>query len=515
MKNKEKNAIIEGALSLTIATMIVKILGAIYKIPMSYVLGEEGMGYFNSAYTVYSLFYLLCTAGVPKSIMIMYGEAEAEGKRKKLIIVTSLVFFTIIGITTSILFAILSYPLSSLIGSPNAYVAMLFISPSILFSAVSGVIRGYFSAKTKFIHVAVSQIVEGAGKLVFGLILAISASKSSASLSMVSAFAILGATLGSLLSLIYLLFNAKIEKSNDKYQQKVKFNESVRIIKRIISISAPIAVGALILSITNIIDLGMVMVRLRSLGYSENLATALYGNYTTYAAPIFNTIISLFTPLTIAFMPTLIKERHNRKRFNDILRDEIDISYFVFVPLTIGVCVYAEEILMILFANNGIFLGSRLLIYLIMSIFFLIPLSILNCAMEAVGEEKVTMISMFVGGILKVVVGYILIGNQNFGILGAPISTLVFYITAFITSVIYACKRKKINIPFITPLALPLANSFISIYAIYAIYLYISTKINWVISFILAVIMTIIVYFVLNVLEGDLKKKIQIRNLIS
>jgi stage V sporulation protein B len=214
-------------------------------------------------------------------------------------------------------------------------------------------------------------------------------------------------------------------------------------------------------------------------------------------------------------MPTLIKERHNKKRFNDILRDEIDISYFVFVPLTIGVCVYAEEILMILFANNGIFLGSRLLIYLIMSIFFLIPLSILNCAMEAVGEEKVTMISMFVGGILKVVVGYILIGNQNFGILGAPISTLVFYITAFITSVIYAYKRKKINIPFITPLALPLANSFISIYAVYAIYLYISTKINWVISFILAVIMTIIVYFVLNVLEGDLKKKIQIRNRIS
>ena len=514
MKNKEKNTIIEGALSLTIATMIVKILGAIYKIPMSYVLGEEGMGYFNSAYTVYSLFYLLCTAGVPKSIMIMYGETEAEGKRKKMI-VTALVFFTIVGISTSILFAILSYPLSNFIGSQNTYVSMLFISPSILFSAVSGVIRGYFSAKTKFIHVAVSQIVEGVGKLVFGLILAISASKSSASLNMVSAFAILGTTLGSLLSLTYLLINAKTEKHDDKYQQKPEFSETLYIIKRITSISAPIAVGALILSITNIIDLGMVMVRLRSLGYSENIAAALYGNYTTYATPIFNTIISLFTPLTIVFMPALIKERHNRKRFDDILHDEIDISYFIFVPLSIGVCVYTEEILMILFTNNGAFLGSRLLIYLIMSIFFLIPLSILNCAMEAAGEEKVTMISMFVGGILKVGVGYVLIGNQRFGILGAPISTLVFYITAFITSVIFAYKKKKIDIPFITSLALPLANSFISIYVVYAIYLYVSAKINWVISFVLAIIMTIIVYLILNILEGNLKEKIQIKNRIS
>ena len=162
VKNKEKNIIIEGAISLTIATVIVKILGAIYKIPISYVLGEEGMGYFNSAYTVYSLFYLLCTAGVPKSIMILCGEFEVEDKKIKSIISTALIFFSIIGLAISILFAILAYPLSNFIGSPNAYFAMLFISPSIFFSAISGVIRGYFSAKTKFVHIAISQIIEGA-----------------------------------------------------------------------------------------------------------------------------------------------------------------------------------------------------------------------------------------------------------------------------------------------------------------------------------------------------------------
>ena len=515
VKNKEKNIIIEGAISLTIATVIVKILGAIYKIPISYVLGEEGMGYFNSAYTVYSLFYLLCTAGVPKSMMILCGEFEVEDKKIKSIISTALIFFSIIGLAISILFAILAYPLSNFIGSPNAYFAMLFISPSIFFSAISGVIRGYFSAKTKFVHIAISQIIEGAGKLVFGLILAILASRLTISLNMISAFAILGATLGCLLSFIYLLVNIKFDKYNYKCRQKIKIDEVMHIIKRIINISSPIAIGALILSITNIIDLGMVMVRLRSLGYTEPISTALYGNYTTFATPIFNTLVSLFSPLTIAFMPALIKERFNKKGFMEILCNEINISYFIFVPFSIGVCVYSEEILMILFADNGVFLGSKLLVYLIMSIFFLIPLSILNNAMEAVGEEKITMISMIVGGFFKIAVGYFLIGNQNFGILGAPISTLVFYITAFLTSAIIAHKKKDIDIPFITYLALPLINSFISIYAIYAVYLYASTKLNWIISFIFAVIMTIIVYFFLSLLEGILKEKIQIKNRIS
>ena len=79
-KSIEKNTVLEGALSLTIATVIVKVLGAIYKIPISYILGEEGMGYFNSAYTVYSFFFLLCTAGVPKAIMVLCAEENDKNQ---------------------------------------------------------------------------------------------------------------------------------------------------------------------------------------------------------------------------------------------------------------------------------------------------------------------------------------------------------------------------------------------------------------------------------------------------
>lgn len=503
----KKNAVLEGALSLTIATVIVKILGAIYKIPISHILGEEGMGYFNSAYTVYTFFFLLCTAGVPKAIMLLCADVNGDSREENKIISSALGFFALIGIIISVAFSFFSTPLSKLIGSPKAYLSMIFIAPSILFSAISGVFRGYFSAKVKFLHVAISQMIEGAGKLFFGIILAIASSYVKAQLNTISAFAILGATLGSLSSLLYLYIITKKSKSIKIIGQKSTIDEKLLIISQIIKISLPIAIGAMIMSITNIIDLGIVMRRLISLGYSSAAATALYGNFTTFATPMFNTVVSLFTPLTVAFMPALIKERADKHKLYDVMQNELDISFFIFIPITIGVCIYSEEILLLLFDDGGVFLGSRLLIYMMLSIFFLIPLSVINCTMEALGEVRVPMISMLIGGIFKIISGYVLIGNMGFGIIGAPISTLIFYGTALITSSIIAYKKAGIIIPIIRSSLLPLVNSFVAIYTVYPLYAYISTKINWILAFLLSVALSIGLYLTINALQDLTKLK--------
>lgn len=514
-KDKIKGKVLESALSLTIATIVVKVLGAIYKIPISYVLGEEGMGYFNSAYTVYSFFYLLCTAGVPKAIMILCAETDnyREHHENKIIKI-SLKFFICVGIVISLVFIAFSRTLARLIGSPDSYKSMIFIAPSILFASLSGVIRGYFSSRVKFIHVAISQIIEGAGKLVFGLILGIFSSRIFLSTSTVAAFSILGATCGSLLGYLYLEIKRKSEMSGDNKGQKSVLRENTTVIKRLIKISLPIAAGAMIMSIVNIIDLGIVMNRLKSLGFTTTATTALYGNYTTYATPIFNAVISLFTPITIAYMPVLIQEKNTKITFLNVIKDQLDISFFVFVPLTVGISVYSEEILLLLFEDGGVYQGSILLFYLILSVIFILPLSIMNCALEAAGEVKAPMISMLVGSIFKIISAYFLIGSPDFGIIGAPISTLIFYSVALITSLGIANKKIGVIPPIIRSIALPVINSFISIYSIYPIYTYLSMRISWMISFMASIISSIIIYVILSVLEGKLKRNqyIKIQN---
>jgi stage V sporulation protein B len=204
-------------------------------------------------------------------------------------------------------------------------------------------------------------------------------------------------------------------------------------------------------------------------------------------------------------MPRLIKARDNVDNLNKIISDELNASYFIFVPLTFGVIVYSEEILKLLFADKGVYIGSRLLICLMLSLFFLIPLYIINCALEAVGKVNAPMVSMLIAAIFKTITGCVLIGNPKFGIFGASISTIVFYCIAFLVSYVAAYKSNAIMLPVLKSAVKPIINSFISIYMIYAVYLYTSTKINWIFSFMISVVLTIALYFTLHLLQRNTK----------
>ncbi len=497
-KTKFGNRILEGAVSLTVATVIVKLLGAVYKIPLAHILGEEGMGYFNSAYTVYSFFYLLCTAGVPKAIMILVGNARNENDADAVnsIVKTAFCFFAVSGAVITLIFTLGSAHLSEIIGSKNSYKSMLAIAPSILLVSVSGVLRGYLSADEKFIHIAVSQIVDGAGRLVLGLLFADIADKMCMPLNTVSAFTIFGATCGSLLGLIYLLISSNKLELHNKTRQILRKSAS-NVIKRVLKISFPITVSAAVMSITNMIDLSLIMRRLLSLGYSESEATALYGNYTTYATPIFNMLLSLITSITIVFFPQLIKEKRVRLNFSKVLEQELSLIFFFAVPATLGTCLYSRQILYLLFGSDGIEVGAVLLSYLSVSLIFAVPLIVINSALEAKGKIKAPMISMLVGSAVKVLVSYFLIGNSRFGIIGAPLGTACSYAVALIISfaVLQKCARPCVSL--YKSLILPSINSIIAVGGIYVIYLrFCNDESN--IAFIFTVIVTVTAYFLVS-----------------
>ena len=235
-----------------------------------------------------------------------------------------------------------------------------------------------------------------------------------------------------------------------------------------------------------------------SAGYSESNATALYGNYTTYATPMFNLVVSLLTPITIAFLPSLIKVRKSSVEFSKTLEKEFFLIFWISIPITLGMCVYRNEVLSLLFRGDGLEIGGSLLMYLSLSLFFVAPLLVLNSALESFGETKTPMISMIIGSVFKVVVSYLMISNPKFGIYGAPIGTLVSYIVAFSVSLFIAHKQRGISPPIIKTLAFPAINSFLAIFAIYPIYL--NSQIKSDVKFLLSVIATVALYILLSFL---------------
>ena len=505
-KKSRATGIIGGTLSLTLSTVIVKLLGVVYKIPLAHILGEEGMGYFNSAYTVYAFFYLLCTAGVPKAVMILISEQRAKnihGGAERIVSVAMRLFFGL-GILITTLFIIFSTPLANLIGNSESRLTMISIAPSILFISLAGVVRGYLSADMKFLSIAVSQIVEGVGKLVLGLIFAIYATRLELPLPIVSAMTILGVTFGAVFGFAYLYVAAKFKRGKKSAEAKGR-----EIIRRIFRISVPITISAAIMSITNIIDLSLIMQRLRDSGYSQKEATALFGNYTTLAVPMLNLAISVITPISIAFLPILTRAhaKGDRELQNSALKSALSMSFFFSAPIMLGMMVFSSEILSLLFGDVGISVGAPLLTLLAPSIFFMAALLVVNSLLESVGVVRAPVISMLIGSTGKIIVSAVLLGNPDFGISGAPLGTLISYLLALISSLVIAKIKCKTCIPIFSTCILPHINALGAILVSILLNNFLKTVCSQNIAFIITFLGCAALYLLFSCISGVASKE--------
>ena len=167
MKTKRDNVmerLTKGAFVLTLATLVVKLLGLIYKIPLSYILSDEGLGYFNTAYTVYAFFYVISVSGVPKAMSILVPmERDKQGAYS--LYRAAHRSFLLIGSALAAFLLIFSFAISRIIGSPNAAFSLIAVAPSIMITAALGVMRGYLNARFSYNEIAISHILEALIKL--------------------------------------------------------------------------------------------------------------------------------------------------------------------------------------------------------------------------------------------------------------------------------------------------------------------------------------------------------------
>ena len=171
---KSRRLFFSGVLFLGGANLVVKIIGLFFKIPMSYYLGSEGMGYFNSAYQIYTWLYMLSTAGLPVAVSILVSEARARGDRRsvrRIDRITSVSFF-VIGLLGMLIMMLGAEPLAVLIGAPNARFSIFAMAPALFFICLSSAQRGYFQGFQEMAPSAVSQVLEALGKLAVGVLLA-------------------------------------------------------------------------------------------------------------------------------------------------------------------------------------------------------------------------------------------------------------------------------------------------------------------------------------------------------
>ncbi len=499
-----------GVMVLSLSTLIVKIIGLAFKIPMLSLLGAEGMGYFNSAYEIYALLCVVSTAGLPVALSMLVSAARARGDiaEIKRIFKTSLRLFCVIGACGAVAMMIFASRFSQFIGNPDSYLSILAIAPALFFICLASAVRGYCQGFGDMVPTALSQLIEALSKLGLGVLFALFAIKKGYGVYAVSAFAIFGITVGTLLSLVYLFFARKkhgIFLSDDKSSVKKKRADTA--LKSLLRIAFPITLGALVMGLTRIIDMTLIMRRLQDIGVSVAESNKIYGAYTTLAVPVFSLIPALITPVSMALVPSLSAalERGSVAEQRAINENAMRITAVFALPASLGLAVFSRQVLELLFfsQNEAIEISAPLLSVLGISVVFSCLITTTNAILQSYRKVLLPIISMAVGVAVKLVTSYLLIGDDRFGALGAPIGSLVCSVVVTALNLWFMRHEAGMLFSIKTVFFKPLAASALSVGGAVAAYVWVSRWTFEYIALAISVAAAALIYICISVCVGS------------
>lgn len=483
---KEKQNYVHGAVILTVGVIIMKVLGAIYKIPLGNILGDEGYSMFMGAYSIYFIFFTLATAGLPVALSRLIAESDANGRAKneeKTFRVARWTFFVIGLVFALVMFLFPDWLAAEYLENPDAAMSIKAMSPAILLVCIVSAYRGYCQGNGNMIPTTVDEVLEVLFKVISGLILSYVIIKSTGSLPLGSAGAILGVSIGSVVSLGYMVVYKRRHASqlaspytgghapDDTPEDDNVVDSTGKIVKDILRIGIPIAFGACIMALLNSVDSKLCMNRLQSAaGFTYKEAKVLYGVYGK-GQTLFNLPAAFITPLTISIVPAISGAiaRGAKGEAAKVSEDSLRISAVISLPMGAGLAILAAPIFGVLFPNSHK-AGPGLLCIMGIASFFVCLVLMENAILQASGREKLTMVTMITGGLVKIIVNWFLVANRAVNIYGAPIGTLVSYFVMAAMNYIFMCSSLE-NRPLLSrAFARPAASSLIMGAAAWLVY---------------------------------------------
>jgi stage V sporulation protein B len=468
------------------------------------------MGYFNSAYEIYALLCVISTAGLPVALSMLVSSARARGDEGEIkgIFTTARALFFIIGATGSAFMLLSAFRLARYIGNPESCFSILAIAPALLFICLASAVRGYCQGFGDMMPTALSQLIEALSKLFLGVLFANIAIKKGYGAPTVAAFAVLGITVGTLLSLLYLSFARRKHMPKDVKKVRVKEKGALGMLLRI---AFPITLGALVMGLTRIIDMALIMRRLQDAGASVAQSNKIYGAYTTLAVPVFSLIPALITPVSMALVPELSGsiERDDTEMQKKTVYDSMRLTTVFSLPAALGLAVFARPVLELLFygQSEAIDISAPLLSVLGVSVVFSCLITTTNAILQSYRRVALPIASMAIGVIVKLAVSYVLIGDVRFGAIGAPIGSLACSVTVGALNLCFMKQEKGTRFSGVRVFLLPLTAAVLSVGGALATYIGISSYAARTVSFLICVAVAALSYIALSLLLGSVSKE--------
>ncbi len=504
-----------GVLLLAFSNLLIKAAGLLFKIPLTGILGEGGMAYFNRAYNIYAWFYMLTTSGLSVAVSMLVSEnrARANHKQIKIILRTVLLLFFGIGLLGTLIMVFGADAFATLMGVPTASICIMAIAPSLFFSCMSSALRGYFQGYQIMFPTAVSQIMEACGKLFIGISIAkYTYHTLGLELEQVAAYSLLGIAIGVgsgflFLSITKFFFNER-KYENEYLALKGETNIITGYKKsasRLLKIAIPITINSSVMNLTSLFDTFFMTSRLTEyftassqMDYSAAVKKAddVFGNYTSLAVPMFNLPPVLIYSLTYAVVPlvTAALARHEKENAKRYMHSSLKLTSLISMPCAVGLGGLSYPILSMFFKKPLVENGAGMLSALAPSVFFISLLAMTNAMLQASGYEKKPIVSMISGALVKLVMMFLLI--PIIGKYGTPVSTFICYFVIVVLNMYFVIKYTGLRVKSIEVFVKPLCASLISGFGALAISYFTRNIIGLKISTLLAIFAAMVLYIV-------------------
>ncbi|MDR1138949.1 MAG: polysaccharide biosynthesis protein [Clostridiales bacterium] len=463
---------------LAICSLIAKLLGAFFRIPLTNILGAQGMGVYQMVFPVYSIVLMLSSGGLPVAISKVVANKSAQGDvdGAQKVLKVSLLLMSIVGILGSAVIVMLHRLIPQWQGNSQASLAYLGISPSILFVCIMSVFKGYFQGRQNMLPSSIMQIAEQLVKLLVGITLSLYFMQWGIAYAALGA--ILGITVSELVAMIVLIcfyvFNTKGKKSNinynlahnttevavdwnltdyteldtNLYKTQSTHNSTIDILKTVYKVAIPVTLGALILPLTQVVDSVIIINFLISNGISKHAATSQYGILNGPVSSLLNLPILVTLAISVALLPKIAKNFVQGHDVQTIVNSNMKYSLMISVPCFAGFIIYCKDIMQLMY-GKGLdateLEQSVLMLQLLASIIIYSSImQICTATLQGLDQAHKPAYILGIGAIFKVVFTVVLM--HILGIYGVCIATVIFYIVACMLNIL-ACS-KSISIKY-------------------------------------------------------------------
>ena len=517
-KRQTDNFLIQGSI-LAATSILVRIIGLVYRVPMARILGNEGIGYYGYAFEIYNFCFIISSYGMPMAVSKLVSERTAKKEYTnslKLLLGALIVAVTSGGILSAGVYFGAGFISTHMFANPAIQIPLRALAPTVLVSAVLGVVRGFFQGKGTMVPTAISQLFEQVVNGIISVWAAFAFAKAHSASMNIAAYGaaggVTGTFAGAFAGLMFISFLLFVNMPILKRQRKRDLGEPEAmpyLIKVILATSVPVMLSQILVRSNGLISMTLFNNILNHKGVAKETYTALYGIYEGKFLLLCNIVMGITSAITTASIPSLVRGNvlSTKKEVGKKVRMALKFNLIIAIPATIGLAILGGPIIRLLFGDTDPVIGKVMTVGA--ATIALYTVSILFCTIiQSIYSMMIPVVINLIAMLVVIVFTYILLMYTSLNIFALVLGGMLMPAIVIVLCTLVIRLQLRIRIELFRTFVIPTISSGIMGVVVYFIYnIVLKFTGRYYLGLLLALPIGMFTFFVFEILLKGVNKK--------